>query len=80
MDEARHESANMAGRARDFAVHAKDAAVEYGQQGYDMAREHAREMKDKTQHYIKENLWYAIGIAAGVGLLVGMALHRRGRD
>lgn len=78
--EAKQKMAGAAGRAREFLSDARDTAVDYGQQGYDMARERASEMKDKTQKYITENPWYAIGIAAGVGLLVGMLLHSNSRD
>lgn len=78
--EARQNMSGAAGRAREFISDARDTAVEYGQQGYDMARERASEMKDKTQKYITDNPWYAIGIAAGVGLLVGMLLHSGRRD
>ena len=43
----------------------------------DEAYQRAREMADATEGYVRENPWQSIGIAAGVGLLVGMLLSRR---
>jgi ElaB/YqjD/DUF883 family membrane-anchored ribosome-binding protein len=37
----------------------------------------AREVADATDEYVRENPWQAVGIAAGVGLLIGMLLSRR---
>lgn len=79
-DEARRNMSGAAGRAKELIKDARDTAMEYGQHGYDAARDSAMQVKDKTQTYIKEYPWYAIGIAAGVGLLVGLALSRGGRD
>jgi ElaB/YqjD/DUF883 family membrane-anchored ribosome-binding protein len=68
-----------AGKAKQYASEYAGQAKEYAQQGYDMAAEKSRELKDTTQSYIEENPWYAIGIAMGVGVLVGLML-RGGRD
>lgn len=43
----------------------------------DEAMQRAREVADATEEYVKENPWQSIGIAAGVGLLVGLLLSRR---
>ena len=43
----------------------------------DEAYQRAREMADATEGYVRENPWQSIGIAAGVGMLVGMLLSRR---
>ena len=40
-------------------------------------RESTRQMAKATDHYVHENPWKAIGIAAGAGLLVGMLIGRR---
>jgi ElaB/YqjD/DUF883 family membrane-anchored ribosome-binding protein len=37
----------------------------------------AREVADATDDYVRENPWQSVGIAAGVGLLVGLLLARR---
>lgn len=36
-----------------------------------------REVAKATDHYVHENPWKSIGIAAGVGLVVGMLICRR---
>ena len=37
----------------------------------------AREMAEATEEYVRDNPWQAIGVAAGVGLLLGLVLGRR---
>jgi ElaB/YqjD/DUF883 family membrane-anchored ribosome-binding protein len=37
----------------------------------------AREVADATDEYVRGNPWQSVGIAAGVGLLVGLLLARR---
>ena len=43
----------------------------------DEALESVRDAADATQNYVKKNPWQSIGIAAGVGLLIGLLLRRR---
>jgi ElaB/YqjD/DUF883 family membrane-anchored ribosome-binding protein len=43
----------------------------------DEALQRAREVADATEEYVRENPWQSLGIAAGVGLLVGLLLSRR---
>ncbi len=43
----------------------------------DQAYQRARELADSTEVYVRENPWQALGIAAGVGVLVGLLLSRR---
>jgi ElaB/YqjD/DUF883 family membrane-anchored ribosome-binding protein len=78
-DDAADTASNMASKAKDYASQYAQQAKEYAQQGYDMAADKTKELKDTTQSYIEENPWYAIGIALGVGVLVGLLL-RGGRD
>ncbi len=40
----------------------------------DEALRRAREVADATDEYVRENPWQSVGIAAGVGLLVGLLL------
>ena len=40
-------------------------------------RERTREVAKATDHYVHEHPWKAIGVAAGIGLLVGMLIGRR---
>lgn len=37
----------------------------------------AREVADATEEYVRENPWQSVGIAAGVGLLLGLLISRR---
>ena len=41
------------------------------------ARRRAQEMADVTEGYMRDNPWQSVGIAAGVGLLIGLFLSRR---
>lgn len=43
----------------------------------DALRVRAREAAKATDHYVHEHPWSAIGIAAGVGLVLGMLIGRR---
>lgn len=37
----------------------------------------AQEMANATEVYVRDNPWQSVGIAAGVGLLIGLLLSRR---
>jgi ElaB/YqjD/DUF883 family membrane-anchored ribosome-binding protein len=37
----------------------------------------ARAATDATENYVRENPWQALGIAAGVGVLIGLLVSRR---
>src|SRR3954468_4682541 len=82
-DEMKDEAASKAGeyvdKAKEYAGRYAQQAKDYAQQGYDAAAEKSKQAKDMTQQYIEENPWYAIGIALGVGVLMGMML-RGSRD
>jgi ElaB/YqjD/DUF883 family membrane-anchored ribosome-binding protein len=41
------------------------------------AMRRAREIADAADEYVHENPWQAVGIAAGIGLVVGLLLARR---
>jgi ElaB/YqjD/DUF883 family membrane-anchored ribosome-binding protein len=43
----------------------------------DEALQRAREVADATEEYVRQNPWQSIGVAAGVGLLLGLLLSRR---
>jgi len=36
-----------------------------------------REMANATDHYVHDHPWRAVGVAAGVGLVVGLLIGRR---
>ncbi len=37
----------------------------------------ARELADATEEYVRDNPWQAVGIAAGIGLVLGVLISRR---
>ncbi len=37
----------------------------------------AREFADATEEYVRDNPWQSVGIAAGVGLVLGLLISRR---
>lgn len=41
------------------------------------ALEHARELAGEADQYVRGNPWAAVGIAAGVGLVLGLLMSRR---
>lgn len=43
----------------------------------DEAVESVRDAANATHDYVKKNPWQSLGIAAGIGLLVGMLIRRR---
>ena len=43
----------------------------------DEALRRAREVADATEEYVRENPWQSVGIAAGIGLLLGVLISRR---
>src|SRR5262245_33422918 len=43
----------------------------------DDALRHAREATGATENYVRENPWQALGIAAGVGIIIGLLVSRR---
>lgn len=43
----------------------------------DEALEQVREVAASTDEYVQANPWQAVGVAAGVGLLIGLLISRR---
>lgn len=41
------------------------------------ALEHAKELAGNADEYVRGNPWQAVGIAAGVGLVLGLLMSRR---
>jgi ElaB/YqjD/DUF883 family membrane-anchored ribosome-binding protein len=63
------------GGVKQFAGRAK----QYAQQGYAYAADKSMQAKETAQSLIEEYPWYAVGIAVGVGIVLGMLL-RGGRS
>jgi ElaB/YqjD/DUF883 family membrane-anchored ribosome-binding protein len=43
----------------------------------DSALRRAKELAGQADDYVRENPWQAVGVAAGIGLLLGVMLSRR---
>jgi ElaB/YqjD/DUF883 family membrane-anchored ribosome-binding protein len=43
----------------------------------DEALQHARVLAGEAEEYVRGNPWQAIGIAAGIGLVLGLLMSRR---
>ncbi len=79
-DEGASAMHDAAGAASAMASKYAKQAQDYAKQGYDMAAEKTAKVKEQTEGYITENPWYAVGIALGVGVLLGLVLRGSGRD
>jgi ElaB/YqjD/DUF883 family membrane-anchored ribosome-binding protein len=65
-EEARRKVAAALESARGRLQEAQDSALQMGD-----------EALKSTEKYVRENPWQAVGIAAGVGLVIGVLLSRR---
>ncbi|MDO8458805.1 MAG: DUF883 family protein [Burkholderiaceae bacterium] len=72
-DEAGESAAGLRSRVKDRMNQAKDDLVRLQEAA--MARAH--EVGDAADEFVHENPWKSIGIAAGIGLVVGMLVSRR---
>ena len=71
-DTAKDFGSQVSETAGKYAQQAKD----YAQQGYKYAADKSHQVKASTEGYITDNPWCAVGIALGVGVLIGMLLPR----
>ena len=71
--EAGEKVASARARAEDSIRAAREGLAEAGE----AAIERGREAAETADEYVHQNPWAAIGIAAGVGLVVGLMLSRR---
>jgi ElaB/YqjD/DUF883 family membrane-anchored ribosome-binding protein len=72
-DEVGDSAAGLRGRIKDRMNKAKDDLTRL----QDAAIDKAREVGDAADEFVHENPWKSIGIAAGIGLVVGMLVSRR---
>ena len=76
------DTANLAGDQADELreqIHERlTQARETLQLTQDSVRERGQAALGSAEQYVQENPWQAIGIAAGVGLLIGLLANRRG--
>ena len=75
------ETANVAGeRAQDARSRATESLRQARQRLHGMEEElvtRARDAAKDTDRYVRDNPWQSIGVAAGVGLLLGLLIGRR---
>lgn len=62
---------------RNRGLEMLDAAMGKAQQVQTLALEKGKEAVQTTDEFVHDHPWKAVGIAAGVGLLVGMLIARR---
>jgi ElaB/YqjD/DUF883 family membrane-anchored ribosome-binding protein len=74
-DEVQDAAKDLGGQVSEVAGKYAQQAKEYAEQGYKYAADKSQMVKETTEGYITENPWYAVGIAQGVGVLVGMLLR-----
>ncbi|MFN3617634.1 MAG: YqjD family protein [Aquabacterium sp.] len=72
-DDASASVAQLRARVTETLSKAKDGLIEAQEVVVDRARAAAK----ATDHYVHDHPWKAVGIAAGVGLLLGMLISRR---
>lgn len=74
-------AANEAGQgmkeARDRLQRSSQAARQQLASMQESALRGARDAGDSAEGYVREHPWEAVGIAAGLGLLLGIAIARR---
>lgn len=62
---------------RSRGMNLLDSALEQVQELQTVTLEKGKELADSTDHYVRENPWQAVGLAAAVGVLVGMLIARK---
>ncbi|MCM2972785.1 MULTISPECIES: DUF883 family protein [Larsenimonas] len=72
-DDSRENVSKLRERAE---LRLNEARERLSQKG-EVVREQAMEKFDCADHYVHENPWSSVGIAAGVGVVVGLLLGRR---
>jgi len=75
--EATSVTGDKADELRALGLNLLDAAVSKAQEVQAAALETGKEVAETADEYVKENPWQAVGIAAGVGLLVGILIARK---
>ena len=75
------ETANVAGeRAQDARARAAESLRQARERLQGVEEEMVTRARDATKHadrYVRDNPWQSIGVAAGVGLLLGLLIGRR---
>ncbi len=75
--EASHATGEKAEELRAKGLTMLDAAMEKAQEVQAVAIEKGKAAAHTTDEFVHDHPWKAVGIAAGVGLIVGMLISRR---
>lgn len=75
--EASHTTGEKAEELRAKGLTMLDAAMEKAQEVQAVAIEKGKAAAHTTDEFVHDHPWKAVGIAAGVGLIVGMLISRR---
>lgn len=67
------QAAELRRRAQAAIASAKDRLVEIEHRVVDGTKHAAR----ATDHWVHEHPWKAVGIAAGIGIIIGLLINRR---
>lgn len=72
-----HQAGEKVQEARAKAAESLSAARERLDEVKDSAIEQARDAISSGDEYVRKNPWQAVGIAAGIGIVIGLLLRRR---
>lgn len=75
--EASHATGERADELRAKGLVLLDTAMEKAQEVQALALEKGKVAAHTTDEFVHEHPWKSIGIAAGVGLVIGMLISRR---
>lgn len=75
--EATASSGIKADELRSRGMHLLDAALDQVQELQTVTLEKGKELVDSTDNFVRENPWQAVGMAAAVGVLIGMLIARK---
>lgn len=64
------------GSAADTFAKARQTLTDVSRQAQQAASEWTQQTRSATESYVRDKPWNAVGIAAGIGLLVGLILRR----
>jgi ElaB/YqjD/DUF883 family membrane-anchored ribosome-binding protein len=72
-NQAGDKATELRARVQDHLVNAKQKLADADS----ALRDNAKAVARATDDYVRDNPWRAVGVAAGVGLLVGLLIGRR---
>ena len=79
--EAAAHAARSIGEAAATAAHQVGERLDHGKEALaemqSLVTERTRECLYSTEAFVRDNPWQALGIAAGIGMVVGLLLGRR---